>query len=116
MTERVGIAKAVFTIGQGNTQPTIRATLRDGSGVPLDLAAVNFRMKSMNTGLTLLNAAATVIAPGAANGRVEYEWQAGDTSEWGWMEIQWQCVLVTGGGITVPNFGGDPLYISEAIV
>ncbi len=117
MTERVGLAKAIFSIKQGDTEPPIRATLRDGAGDVIDLSAadVMFHMKSMNTGLAVVNAAATVLAPGTA-GRVEYSWLAGDTDEAGWMAIDWEIDLpAPEGQISVPNFGYDNLLITAAI-
>ena len=118
MTERGGLAKAVFSITQNDTEPTIRATLYWGDGTVIDLTggAVNFLMKSMNSGLTVINAPATILGPGTS-GRVEYSWIPADTKEAGWMAINWKVALVAPlGGTTVPNFGHDDLLITKAIV
>ena len=114
MTERVGLAKADFTITQGNTLPEIRATLLDANDAPINLAGstVRFHMKSQNDAGTVVDAAATVLD--AANGRVEYAWVVADTAEAGWMAIEWE--ITNGADVTtVPSFGYDKVFITARL-
>ncbi len=115
MTERVGLAKADFTIKQDNILPEIRATLLDANDDPINLAGstVRFHMKSDNDGALVVDALATIILP-AVDGRVEYAWVAGDTDEAGWMSIEWE-ITNAGDVTTVPSFGYDKVFITAKI-
>lgn len=115
MTERVGLDKADFVIKQDNTLPEIQATLLDANDDPINLTAstVRFHMKSDNDGDTVVDELATILAP--LDGRVEYAWAAGDTSEAGWMSIEWEITDVGLDVTTVPSFGYDKVYITGKI-
>ena len=77
------------------------ATLRDSQG-PLDLtgATVQFVMTDC-AGNEILKAPATVI--GAEIGRVQYDWQAGDTDATGSFRAEFDVTFSDGSNLTVPN-------------
>ena len=72
-----------FYLKQNDTAPSIRATLKDGSGNVIDLtdATVRFHMKDL-AGTVKIDAAANVVSP-ATSGVVQYGWVAGDTDTTG---------------------------------
>jgi hypothetical protein len=85
---------ADFTIGQGDTAPTLYGTLTRSDGTAYDLTtatAVRFQMRLQNAAAYAVDAAAVVVTP--ASGSVRYEWAVGDTADAGdyysWWEITW---------------------------
>ena len=68
-----------FYLKQNDTAPSIRATLKDGSGSVIDLtgASVRFHMKDLS-GTVKIDTAATIISP-ATSGIVQYNWTGSDT-------------------------------------
>jgi len=71
-----------FTIKQGDTFPTLVATLKDPSGQPVNLSnsTITFKMVDV-TGVVKVSAPATGIDP--SNGRVSYSWSTQDTEDFG---------------------------------
>jgi len=61
-------------------RPSIRASLKwpDGTTVSLEGCTAKFQLVERDTGMVILNKAATVVSP-PTNGIVQYDWVAGDT-------------------------------------
>lgn len=61
-------------------RPSIKATLKwpDGTVVNLTGCTAKFQLVERDTGLVILNKAATVLSP-PTNGIVQYDWEAGET-------------------------------------
>lgn len=99
---------AEISIKQGDLTPTIRQTLRDGSGAPLDLSGctVTFRLrrKGLVLGETII-AAGVVTLLDAVNGRVEYAWVTGDTASPGYFAGEWIVVFPVDKPLTSPSNG-----------
>jgi len=98
---------ADFAIKRGDTDADITAVLRDGTGAiqPLDGATVKFSMREFDTGMvTILLQNAEIVLP-AANGKVKYAWQGGDTDDVGYFYAEWQVTYGGGGIQTFPSNG-----------
>jgi len=92
-------------ITAGDTRPSLASTLEDGDGVAVSLVGVvevRFRMRSVATGLTVVDAAATVVAPASA-GTVRYDWQAGDTAVPGRYQARFRADFGGGQVQSFPN-------------
>src|SRR5574337_2023648 len=88
--------KYLFT--QNDTDPDLTETLKDASGVPLNLtgATVEFHMRSPFAATYKVKAAAVI--ENAVSGIVRYAWQAADLNTAGVFLCEWQ-VTVSGGGV-----------------
>jgi hypothetical protein len=93
-----------FTIKRGDTLPSIRASLLDGSREPIDLtaASVRFIMRPAAGGSPTINQAATVTD--AVGGGVLYAWGSDDTATPGEYLAEWEIAFGTA-KLTVPNGG-----------
>lgn len=101
-----------FYIKQDDTTPSLRADLKNGNGDAVDLldATVRFHMRAIGSTNVLIDAAATVISePG---GTVQYDWVAGDTSDVGSYQVEFEVTYPAGGIETFPNNG----YIRVEII
>jgi 5-hydroxyisourate hydrolase-like protein (transthyretin family) len=74
---------ADFYIKQGDTSPSFEVTLLDADRVAVDLtgATVQFRMSTRAGVAPVIDELADIIS--AADGRVAYNWVAGDTDDAG---------------------------------
>lgn len=91
----------VFYVKQGDNLPSVTTTLLDPDDAPVDLtgATVEFRMVKPGTTVT---GTASVNSPPTA-GQVTYDWDTGDTDEWGGYALEW---IVTQGA-DVQTFPSD---------
>jgi hypothetical protein len=101
-----------FYIKQNDTSPAIRAVLKDGDGVPINLdgATVRFHMRPIGETTVTVDAAASVVSPSSA-GIVEYSWDAGDTDAIGSFKAEFEVTYSDNTIETFPNNG----YISVVI-
>ncbi len=92
-----------MTIKKGDTYPTLRATLTDSAGVPVDLtgASVTFRMVDAVGEQVIADAAVAITNPAA--GEVEYAWQVADVDTPGEYRGEFHAVLFGGALVTFPN-------------
>jgi hypothetical protein len=100
---------------QGDTLPNLTVQLLGPTGAALDLTAatgVTFVMRSA-AGVQLVRRAATVTT--AAQGRVSFTWQAGDTDLIGEHDAEWIATFPGGKELTVPNRGYDKIAISARL-
>lgn len=91
------------TVKQGNTAPSISATLQDAVGAAVDLtgASVTFRMKPLAGGPVAVDHAAVIV--GAALGTVRYDWQVGDTDTPGYYYGEFRVLWASGGIQSFPS-------------
>jgi hypothetical protein len=86
------------TFVQGDTGPTLVATLHDQSdpNIPLDLtdATVKFQMRKADDKRYTVNATADIVD--AVSGRVSYSWGQNDLAVPGDYESQWEVTFVDG--------------------
>jgi len=99
MTER-------FYLKKDDTRPKIRSILKDAAGLVVNVsgATVRFIMtpKTEAAGSTpTVDAVASIIT--AAEGIVEYTWEAADTDTVGKYRAEWEVTFSDGGRETFPN-------------
>jgi hypothetical protein len=92
-----------FKIKENDTTPSLRASLLNGSGDPVDLigTTVRFYMRLMGSNSTTIDASASVI--NEANGIVQYDWVAGDTADVGSYQAEFEVTYSDGNIETFPN-------------
>ncbi len=92
-----------FKIKENDTTPSLRASLLNGSGDPVDLlgATVRFYMRLMGSNSTTIDASASVVSE--ANGIVQYDWIAGDTADVGSYQAEFEVTYSDGNIETFPN-------------
>jgi hypothetical protein len=94
-----------FYIKQNDTSPVLRANLEDASGTAINLAgsSVRFHMRFARSGVTKVDAAATIID--GENGIVDYQWIAPDTDTNGTFQGEFEVTYSDGSVETFPNDG-----------
>lgn len=107
-----------FSIKNGDTAPSYVFDLQDdplGTAAAIDLTdATSVRMKMRLTktnGAPALDAAMTVTD--AVNGRVTYDWQAGDTDVPGTYDVEFEIHWSDGTIETVPNSGYKTVVVTD---
>ncbi|MFC6717903.1 hypothetical protein ACFQGT_09710 [Natrialbaceae archaeon GCM10025810] len=105
---------STFTIKQGDTSPALEATLRDGSGLPIDLtdATVELRVRDEH-GEVHINSSAFVEPE--EDGVVVYEWKPEDTARPGIFRGEWHVTFEDGSVETFPNSGYLSIYVVDGI-
>ena len=104
-----------FYIKQNDTVPSIRATLQNGNGDPVDLinATVRFHMRAIGANNTTVDAAAVVVS--AADGIVQYNWIADDTDTIGSYQAEFEVTYHDSTVETFPNDGYVRIEIIDDI-
>lgn len=104
-----------FYLKQNDTAPSLRATLKDGSGNAIDLtnAAVRFHMKDL-AGTVKIDAAANIVSP-ATSGVVQYAWQSGDTDTAGSYYAEFEVTYVDNTVESFPNDGNIGILITKEL-
>ena len=101
-----------YVWSKGDTKPAVKGTAKDENGaIDLSGSEVKFYMRNEETGKMKVDGAVATITD-AANGKVEYSWQQGDTDEVGLFEV-WFVATYSDGEITIPNAGNKPIEITE---
>jgi len=92
-----------FKIKENDTTPSLRASLLNGSGDPVDLigTTVRFYMRLMGSNSTTIDASASVISE--ENGIVQYDWVDGDTADVGSYQAEFEVTYADGNIETFPN-------------
>lgn len=100
---------------KGDLLPEISAQLIGADGAALNLTGctVTFTMRTQK-GVLLVNAQPATIVT-AAEGRVKYTWQAGDTATIGTHDAEWVVTYPGAKQLTVPNRGYDQIEISARL-
>lgn len=105
------MASIDFHMKQGDTKPSIQATLYNGT-TPLDLTGttVRFKMRRPQDTTLLINEIATLVD--AANGVVRYDWDATDlaTAERTY-RAEWEITYADDSVLTVPRPGWLSVFV-----
>lgn len=107
-----------FTIKQGDTYPSVTATLKDANG-PVDLSSAESilfvaSLQGYNAnGLEPISRPAEVVE--AEAGQVEYHWQEGDTERYGRYLVEFKVTWSGGGVESFPSSSYDVLEIKRGI-
>lgn len=104
-----------FIIKQGDTSPSLVATLLSSSREPAALtgATVQFHMRGSRASATPITGEATIVDPTA--GQVRYDWATGDTATAGDYIAEFEVTYLDGAIETFPNDGYMDVTIQEAI-
>lgn len=94
-----------FAIKKGDTNPALKARLKDVNGRNVDITGsnVDFHMRPEGENEKKIQAVATIT--NAQNGEVEYDWEVGDTDDPGRYEAEFQVNYSNGDVETFPNDG-----------
>ena len=94
---------STFYIKQNDTVPSIRATLKNGSGNAVDLASttIRFHMRALGGTSAKVDAAASII--NANTGIVQYDWDAADTDTVGSYQAEFEVTYSDSTVETFPN-------------
>lgn len=108
-------------ITQGDTGPSIVATLVDEAGVVVDLTGVvgtdvRFHMIDPSSATEKVdnNSNTSVLSP-PTDGKVQYDWQAADTDTAGLFDGEFQVTFPGGQIITFPNYRYFTILIREEV-
>ena len=93
-----------FFIKQNDTNPALKATLKDGDGTVINLtdASVRFHMRKIDSTTSVVDAAASVVSP-ATSGIVQYAWSGSDTASAGMYSAEFEITYGDGKIETFPN-------------
>ncbi len=110
-----------FSIGVGDTQSSIFATLENSGGTPVDIqgATVLFKMAPIGGGSITTSGTATNAQVGAgtldgSRGDVVFAWPA-PVGTAGFYNGLWQVIYAAGGTQTFPNSGKLLIQVSEGL-
>lgn len=106
---------STFYIKQNDTVPSIRATLKNGSGNAVDLASttIRFHMRALGGTSAKVDAAASII--NANTGIVQYDWDAADTDTVGSYQAEFEVTYSDSTVETFPNNGYILIKITDDI-
>lgn len=105
-----------FHIKQNDTAPSIEAVLTDANGRVKSMAnaaAVKFHMTSENGESLITDGIGMVV--NATKGIVAYDWQAGDTSNTGIHNAEFEITYTSGQVETFPNTGYIRVIIKDEL-
>ena len=104
-----------FWIKQNDTAPSLQAILKDGDGNAVDLtgATVEFHMSSVDRTTKTVSQSANIVD--AVAGKVQYDWQAGDTDTPGTFLAEWQVTYSNGTTETFPANGFFEITIGSEL-
>ena len=92
-----------FYIKQNDTSPALQATLKDGSGVVIDLSGTSVRFHMRKVGDNNVKVDDAAVISDADGGVVYYSWSSSDTDTIGSFEAEFE-VTYSGGEIeSFPN-------------
>jgi len=92
-----------MTYKQGDTYPTLRATLTDAAGAAVDLTDATVVLRMVNSaGINVIDDAAVLITNATA-GEVEYQWTELDTATPGVFRAEFHAEIFGGGLVSFPN-------------
>lgn len=103
-----------FTIKQSDTSPSIRATLQDADGNPINLtgSTVRFHMKSLE-GTVVVDSLATITTP--LSGVITYDWLTTDTDTAGTYFAEFEVTYADSSVETFPNTGNLAIIITPEL-
>lgn len=98
-----------FEIKQGDTQPPLEADLQDGDGNPINLQGASVTLclgRHLRAPVDIID---------AAEGRVRYEWQPGDTDYPGEWNAEFVVTFAGGEAQRVPSDGFIRVRIGRSV-
>ena len=107
---------ATYYIKQGNRSPVIQASLLQPDGTVEDLTTattVTLRARKANTSTYIVDDLASITD--AANGVVQYQFDATQTDDPGLLLIEWIKDVGLSTEETYPNYSYDAIYIERSV-
>ena len=104
-----------FFIKQNDTSPSLRAILKDGDEIAINLtgATVRFHMRTVGGATATVDADASIVT--AESGIVQYIWDAADTTTVGSYQAEFEVTFPGGAVETFPNNGYIRVEITDDI-
>ena len=104
---------SLHEIKRNDTRPYWPITLSfdDGTNPDVTSAVIRFIARRRSDGQTKIDNSANVVFTDAANGQIEYRFQAGDTDEAGYFDCEWEVTFVDSTVQTFPTRGYDRLKV-----
>ena len=104
-----------FYIKQNDTSPNLRAILKDGDEVAINLtdATIRFHMRTIGGTTAVVDDAASIVS--AENGIVQYIWDAADTATVGSYQAEFEVTFADSSIETFPNNGYIRVEITDDI-
>jgi hypothetical protein len=104
-----------FFIKQNDTSPSLRAILKDGDEIAINLtgATVRFHMRTVGGETAAVDADASIVT--AESGIVQYLWDAADTATVGSYQAEFEVTFSGGAVETFPNNGYIRVEITDDI-
>ncbi len=105
-----------FYIKQNDTAPSIEAVLTDANGRTksmADASTVKFHMKSETGTILVEDGTGTIVNP--TKGIVAYQWSAGDTSNTGIHNAEFEITYNNGQIETFPNTGYIRVIVKDEL-
>lgn len=106
---------ATFYLKEGDTSPTLEATLRNPDGTPADVsnADVTIRVAEPRGGATLFTDTVDVIS--GSEGKVAYTFKERDVEKQGRYRLDFHTQIVNDGGESYPNSGYHTLMVDKGL-
>lgn len=103
-----------FVIKQYDTSPSLKTTLVDSDGLPINLtgASADFIMKDFNNGI-VLNTPMDIVTP--LGGVIQYDWAVGDTDVPGTYYIEFKVTYNNGAVETFPNNSNATIVVYPSL-
>lgn len=92
-----------YNIKQNDTSPSLSVQLLDGAQQIIDLSGASAKFFMKIAGSTTIAVDAPAVITNASEGRVEYEWSAGDTAIAANYQGEFQITFINGTVETFPN-------------
>lgn len=104
-----------FYIKQNDTSPNLRAILKDGDEVAVNLtgATIRFHMRTVGGETAVVDADASIVT--AESGIVQYIWDAADTATVGSYQAEFEVTFADTSVETFPNNGYIRIEITDDI-
>jgi len=113
MTQRTDVYERVV----GDTESPIEDTLTDDDGaIPITgYQSVKFHLVKPDDTVVEADDSGNVTVDNAGGGDVSYAFQSGDLDQEGRYRYEWEVTFASGGVLTVPSDGWEPIFVRDEL-